>query len=73
MCPEKQQKPVKARVEVLSSGESGRASLFLHRIFVGRVYLSIAATTQDPAGQDPAGQDPHHLFTFLQTEVQRLF
>ena len=28
-------------------------SLFLHRISVVRVYLSIAATTQDPAGQDP--------------------
>ena len=26
--------------------------LFLHRISVVRVYLSIAATTQDPAGQD---------------------
>ena len=26
---------------------------FLHRISVVRVYLSIAATTQDPAGQDP--------------------
>ena len=28
-------------------------SLSLHRISVVRVYLSIAATTQDPAGQDP--------------------
>ena len=28
-------------------------SLFLHRISVVRVYLSIAATTQDPAGRDP--------------------
>ena len=28
-------------------------SLFLHRISVGRVYLSVAATTQDLAGQDP--------------------
>ena len=28
-------------------------SLFLHRISVVRVYLSIAATAQDPAGQDP--------------------
>ena len=27
-------------------------SLFLHRISVVRVYLHIAATTQDPAGQD---------------------
>ena len=28
-------------------------SLFLYRISVVRVYLSIAATTQDPAGWDP--------------------
>ena len=28
-------------------------SLFLNRISVIHVYLSIAATTQDPAGQDP--------------------
>ena len=28
-------------------------SLFLHRISVVCVYLSSAATTQDPAGQDP--------------------
>ena len=27
-------------------------TLFLHRISVVRVYVSIAATTQDPAGQD---------------------
>ena len=33
-------------------------SLFLHRISVVRVNLSIAATTQDPAGRDP-----HQLFT----------
>ena len=31
-----------------------KPSLFLHRISVVRVYLSIAATTQDPAGQDPS-------------------
>ena len=28
-------------------------SLFLHRVSVVRVYLSTAATTQDPAGRDP--------------------
>ena len=28
-------------------------SLFLHRISVVLVYLSIAATRQDPVGQDP--------------------
>ena len=28
-------------------------SLFLHRISVVLVYLSIVATTQDPAGRDP--------------------
>ena len=27
-------------------------SLFLHRISVVRVYLSVAATTQDPADRD---------------------
>ena len=36
----------------LTSGVAIR-SLFLHQISVVRVYLSIAATTQDPAGQDP--------------------
>ena len=33
-------------------------SLFLHRISVACVYLSIAATTQDPAGWDPHHQVP---------------
>ena len=37
----------------LSHLESGHAVTFLHRISVVRVYLSIAATTQDPAGWDP--------------------
>ena len=40
----------------LSPLDRGHVSLFLHRISVVRVYLSIAATAQDPAGQDP-----HHL------------
>ena len=33
-------------------------SLVLHRISVVRVYLSIAAMTQDPAGQDPHQRNP---------------
>ena len=37
-------------------------SLFLHRISVVRVSLSIAATTQDPADQDPR-QTTDHVIT----------
>ena len=39
-------------------------SLFLHSISVVRVYFSIAATTQDPAGQDP-----HQNFPNLAKEI----
>ena len=41
-------------------------SLFLHRISVVRVYLPIAATTQDPAGQDP-----HQLMIAILPGVRR--
>ena len=41
-------------------------SLFLHRISVVRVYLSIDATTQDPAGQDP-----HQLMIAILPGVRR--
>ena len=44
-------------------------SLFLHKISVVRVYLSMAATTQDPAGQDPHQKNPslyiEHYFIYL--------
>ena len=39
-------------------------SLFLHRTSVVRVYLSIAATTQDPALRDPRQGIPNRKATF---------
>ena len=52
MCPEKQWKPVKARVGVLSSWDSGLTVPFPPQNSVVRVNFSVAATTQDPAGRD---------------------
>ena len=62
-CPEKQYKPVQAGIGSLSWALSSplalsltwRAAtqpLFIHRISVVRVYLSIASITQDPAHRD---------------------
>ena len=47
-------------LDPLSHLESGHAVFFLHRMSVVRVYLSIAATTQDPAVQDL-----HHIIIKL--------
>ena len=44
---------MEVRSRALSLTYSSVQSLFLHRISVVCVYLSIADTTQDPAGQDP--------------------
>ena len=43
-------------------------SLFLHRISVVRVYLSIAATTQGPAGQDP-----HQFLSLIPVSLSKYF
>ena len=66
-CAQKSNKSLSRRGSALSLGFSltlspsltqrvAMPSLFLHRIFLVCVYLSIAATTQDPAGRDL-----HHL------------
>ena len=51
--PRKEIKACQGKCRALLSWESGRADPFPPQDSVVHVYLSIAATTQDPAGRDP--------------------